>query len=53
MRAAALRDAVLTDLIEQRFVADLQQRGRLLAIPVRLFQRAGDGFRLRSILGIA
>ena len=53
MSAAALRNAVLADFIEQSFVADLQQRRGLFAIPVRLFQGTGDGFGLSFIFGVA
>ena len=46
-----LRDAVLADLIEQGFVADLQHRGGLFSIPVRFLKSPRNRFRLRFILG--
>ena len=44
-------DSVLADLVEQRFVADLENRGGLLAVPVGLFQSLGDGLRFGFIFG--
>ncbi len=44
MSVLCARDAVLADLVQQSFVADLQQRRRLLAIPVGLIESFGDGF---------
>ena len=44
MRASALRDPVLPDLVEQRLVADLQQHRGLFAVPVGFFQSACNGF---------
>ena len=48
-----LRNAVLADFVEQRLVADLEQRGRLLAVPVGFIKRFGDGFGLSFILRAA
>ena len=53
MVALGFGDAVLPNLIEQRFVADLQKRRGLLAIPVRLFERLPDGFSFGFVLSIA
>src|SRR5580704_13267695 len=49
--ALGLGNPILPDLIQQRLVADLQQRGGLLAIPVRLLQRVRDGPRLGFVFG--
>src|ERR1700732_966127 len=51
--ALGLGDSVLSNLIEQCLVADLQYRRRLLAVPIRLFQRAGDGLGFCAVFGIA
>ena len=48
--AALLCDAVLANLIEQGFVADLEQRRCLLAVPIRFFERAGNCFGLGFVL---
>ena len=53
VRAAALRDSVLADFVEQGFIADLQQCRGLFAIPVRFFESPGDRFGFRLIFGIA
>src|SRR6266446_6406549 len=49
--AFGLGDSVLPNLVEQGFVANLQQRRRLLAVPVGLLERLPDGFSLSFILG--
>ena len=49
--ALGLSDAVLPDLIQQRLVADLQQRGRLLAVPVGFVESLADGLSFGSVLG--
>jgi len=50
--AAGLGDAVLPDFVEQGLVADLQQRSRLLAVPIGLFESLCDcgsfGFIFRA-----
>ena len=46
---SGLGDAILADLVEQGFVADLQNGGCLLAIPIGLFQGASDGEGFRFI----
>jgi hypothetical protein len=50
--ALGFGNAVLPDLVEQSFVADLQQRRCLLAIPVGLFECPRDclglGFIFRA-----
>src|SRR5882724_2373677 len=51
--ALGLRDSVLADFVEQRFVTDLQQRRSLLAVPVSLIERMLDGFSFRFVLGAA
>jgi hypothetical protein len=51
--ALGLRDAVLADFVEQGFVADLEQCGCLLAVPVGLVKRLPDRFRFGFILGAA
>ena len=51
--ALGLRDAVLPNLVKQRLVADLQQRGRLFAVPVGFIKCFGNGFGLGAILGAA
>ena len=48
-----LRNSVLTDLVEQRFIANLQQSRRLLAVPIGLLQRLRNGSRLRFIFSAA
>ena len=53
MVAFGFRDSVLPDFVEQRFVADLQQRGRLLAVPVGLFESLCDGLGFGFILSVA
>src|SRR5437660_4828715 len=53
VRTPALCDAVLANLVEQCFVADLQQHRGLFAIPVSLVEGTGDSFRLRLVFGIA
>ena len=42
---------VLADLVQQGFVADLENRGRLFAVPVGLLQCLGDGLRFGFIFG--
>src|SRR5215469_10258220 len=51
--AAGLGDSVLADFVEQRFVADLQNCGRLLAVLVGLLKRASDGLGFGFVLGRA
>src|SRR5215471_18645184 len=51
--ALRLRDSVLPNLVKERLVADLQERSSLLAIPIRLFERAGNRFGFSFILGVA
>src|SRR5208282_2846287 len=53
MMALGLGNPILPDLIQQRLVADLQQRRGLLAIPVGLLQRMRDGLRFGFVLGSA
>ena len=53
MRAAALRYAVLADFVEQSFVADLQKRRGLFAIPVCFFEGPGNGFGFSFVFGVA
>ena len=53
MAALGLSDAVLADLVEQSFIADLENRCRLLTVPVRLLQSLGDGLGLGFIFGSA
>src|SRR5467141_743596 len=48
--AAGFGDSVLTDLVEKRLVADFQQSGSLLAIPVGLLERLRDGRGFSFIL---
>ena len=45
MVTLGLGNAILPNLVQQRFIADLQHGCRLLAIPVCLLQRLGDGLR--------
>ena len=49
--ALGFGDSILPDLVEQSLVADLENRGCLLAIPVGLFESLGDGLRFGFILG--
>ena len=49
--ALGLGNPVLANLIEQRLVTDLQQRRRLLAIPIGFVERLADRFSLGSIFG--
>jgi hypothetical protein len=49
--ASGLSDPVLANLVQQRFVADFQQRGRLFAVPVGFVEGPADGFGLGAILG--
>jgi len=51
MVAACLGDPVLTDLVQECFVANLKNDGCLLAVPVGLLERASDGLSLSLILG--
>jgi len=51
--ALGLCDAVLADLIQQRLVADLQQRGSLLAVPIGFVESFADGLSFGSVLGSA
>ena len=53
MMALSLGDPILPDLIKQSLIADLQQGGRLLAVPVRLFEGFIDSFSFGFILGVA
>src|SRR5579863_1230041 len=46
-------DAVLADFVEQGLVTDLEQHRRLLAVPVRLIQSAGDGLGFGFIFSAA
>ena len=50
MAALGLSNSILADLVEQRFVADLQNGCRLFAIPVCLLERLCDRERLSFIL---
>ena len=45
------RDPILADFVQQSLVADLEDGCRLLAIPVGLLERLGDGLCLGFILG--
>src|ERR1700685_1198442 len=49
--ALGFGDSVLPDLVEQSFVADLQKRSLLFAIPVSGFQSLADCFSFRFVLG--
>ena len=51
--ALGFGDPILPDLVEQGFVADLQNGRGLLAIPVGLFEGAGNGLRLGFIFRAA
>jgi len=51
--SARLGNSVLANLVEESLVADLQDRRCLLAIPIRLFQRASNSERLGFVLGRA
>jgi len=51
--AFVVGDSVLANFVEQGFVADLQDRGGLLAVPVCLFQSAHDGFGFGFVFGAA
>ncbi len=53
MRAPALSDSILADLVEKSFITNLQQHSRLFAVPIGFFESAGNGFRFGFILGIA
>ena len=53
MVALGLCDSVLANFVQQRLVADLQDRRSLLAVPVCLLQSAHNCFRLGFIFGAA
>jgi hypothetical protein len=45
--------SILTDLVEQGFVTNVQEDSSLLTIPVGLLERAADGLHLRFVLQAA
>jgi len=49
--ALGLGNSILPNFVEQRFVADLQKRRCLLAIPVGLLERLPDGFAFGFVFG--
>src|ERR1700757_1578182 len=51
--SASLGNPVLANLVEQRLVADLQQDGGLLTVPVSLLEGLRDGGGLGFVLGAA
>jgi hypothetical protein len=51
--ALGFGDAILPNLIEQSFVADLQHCGGLLAIPVGLLESLPDGLAFGFVFGAA
>ena len=53
MSTLGFGDAVLPYLVEQSFVADLQDRCSLLAVPVRLLERLRDGYCFSFVFGCA
>jgi len=51
--AFGVGDSILANLVQKRFVADLQHGCGLFAIPVRLFQGLHDGFSFGFVFGVA
>ena len=49
--ALGFGNAILPDLVEQGLVADLENRGCLLAVPVGLLESLSDGLRFGFIFG--
>ena len=49
--ALGLSDAVLPNLVQQRLIADFQQRSSLLAVPVGFIQSFADGLGFGSVFG--